>query len=114
VKEPNVKPQYKLVASYYCGECAGNAEQSVIRAGYSRKYARGNAHKLVARPEVQEYITYLNSLTENDPKKHVATAVEIQGFWTEVFLNEEEDLKHRLRASELLAKAKGMFNTESW
>jgi hypothetical protein len=53
-------------------------------------------------------------LTENDPKKHVATAVEIQGFWTEVFLNEEEDLKHRLRASELLAKAKGMFNTESW
>lgn len=114
MKEPNVKPQYKLVASYYCGECAGNAEQSVIRAGYSRKYARGNAHKLVARPEVQEYITYLNRLTENDPKKHVATAVEIQGFWTEVFLNEEEDLKHRLRASELLAKAKGMFNTESW
>ena len=113
MKEPNVKPQYKLVASYYCGECAGNAEQSVIRAGYSRKYARGNAHKLVARPEVQEYITYLNSLTENDPKKHVATAVEIQGFWTEVFLNEEEDLKHRLRASELLAKAKGMFNTQS-
>ena len=58
--EPKIKPQYKLVASYYCGECAGNAEQSVIRAGYSRKYARGNAHKLVARPEVQEYIKYLN------------------------------------------------------
>lgn len=114
MEEPNVKPQYKLVASYYCGECAGNAEQSVIRAGYSRKYARGNAHKLVARPEVQQYIAYLNSLTENDPKKHVATAVEIQGFWTEVFLNEKKNLKDRLRASELLARAKGMFNTESW
>lgn len=114
MEEPNVKPQYKLVASYYCGECAGNAEQSVIRAGYSRKYARGNAHKLVARPEVQQYIAYLNSLTENDPKKHVATAVEIQGFWTEVFLNEKKNLKDRLRASELLARAKGMFNAESW
>ena len=112
--EPNVKPQYKLVATYYCGECAGNAEQSVIRAGYSKKYARGNAHKLVARPEVKQYIAYLNSLTADDPRKHVATIAEIQSFWTEIFLDERQDLKHRLRASELLAKAKGMFNTESW
>lgn len=112
--EPKIKPQYKLVASYYCGECAGNAEQSVIRAGYSRKYARGNAHKLVARPEVQEYIKYLNSLTENDPRAHIASAIEIQAFWTEVLLDEDEPMKNRLRASELLAKCKGMFQIESW
>ena len=86
MEEPNVKPQYKLVASYYCGECAGNAEQSVIRAGYSKKYARGNAHKLVARPEVQQYIAYLNSLTADDPRKHVATIAEIQSFWTEILI----------------------------
>lgn len=110
--EPNVKPQYKLVATYYCGECAGNAEQSVIRAGYSKKYARGNATKLVARPEVQQYIAYLNSLCENDLRKHVATIAEIQSFWTEIFLDEKQDMRFRLRASELLARAKGMFTNE--
>ena len=112
MKEPDVKPQYKLVASYYCGECAGNAEKSVIKAGYSKKYARGNAHKLVARPEVQEYIKYLNSLTENNPAKHVATTTEIQGFWTDTMNDMDEPTKNRLRASELLAKCKGMFNND--
>ena len=33
-----------------------NAEQAAIRAGYSAKYARGNAHKLVANSCIQEYI----------------------------------------------------------
>ena len=33
-----------------------NAEQAAIRAGYSEKYARGNAHKLVANSCIQEYI----------------------------------------------------------
>ena len=33
-----------------------NAEQAAIRAGYSEKYARGNAHKLVANGCIQEYI----------------------------------------------------------
>lgn len=114
MKEPKLKAQLKLVASYYVGECAGNAEQSAIRAGYSRAYARGNAYKLVARPDVQEYIKYLNSLTENDPKMHIATAVEIQGFWTETMNNEDEPMKNRLRASELLAKCKGMFLNDTW
>ena len=33
-----------------------NAEQAAIRAGYSKKYARGNAHKLVANSGISEYI----------------------------------------------------------
>lgn len=112
--EPNVKPQYKLVASYFCGECAGNAEQSVIRAGYSKKYARGNAHKIVARQDVQQYIAYLRSLSEDDPLKHVATIVDILSFWTGVMNDKNQPMRIRLRASELIAKAKGMFVTESW
>lgn len=35
---------------------SGNAEQSAIKAGYSEKYARGNAHKLVANGCIQEYM----------------------------------------------------------
>lgn len=34
----------------------GNAEQAAIKAGYSEKYARGNAHKLVANVSVKNYI----------------------------------------------------------
>ena len=33
-----------------------NAEQAAIRAGYSERYARGNAHKLVANSCIAEYI----------------------------------------------------------
>lgn len=34
----------------------GNAEQAAINAGYSEKYARGNAHKLVANVSIKNYI----------------------------------------------------------
>ncbi len=114
MNEPKLKPQLKLVAKYYVGEACGNAEKAARMAGYSSGYARGNAYKLVARDDVQEYIKYLNELSELDPAKHVATVTEIQSFWTEIMNNEDESVKNRLRASELLAKCKGMFNTEGW
>lgn len=114
MNEPKIKPQYKLVASYYVGEALGNAERAVVLAGYSPKYARGNAHKIVARKDVREYIKYLQSLTEYDVQKHVATAVEIQGFWTDVMHNGDCRVSDRLKASELLAKANGMFNNDDW
>lgn len=113
--EPKIKPQFKLVATYYVGECAGNAEKSVVKAGYSPKYARGNANKIVARRDVQEYIAYLRYLQETNPTNpalHIATINEIQGFWTNVMNSAHEATKDRLRASEYLAKAQGMFNSE--
>lgn len=115
MEEPKIKPQLKLVATYYCGECAGNAEQSAIKAGYSPKYARGNGYKLVARKDVQEYIAYLRYLQNNDPTNpalHIATINEIQGFWSNVMNNKGYEIKDRLRASELLAKAQGAFNND--
>ena len=115
MEEPKIKPQFKLVATYYVGECAGNAEQSVIKAGYSPKYARGNAHKIVARRDVQEYIAYLRYLQANDPASptlHIATLNEIQSFWSNVMNSNREKTSDRLKASELLAKAKGAFNNE--
>lgn len=115
MEEPKIKPQHKLFASYYVGECCGNAEQSAIKAGYSKTYARGNAHKLVARRDIQEYMRYLNHLRETEPsnaKLHIATISEIQDFWTKVMNNGANELRDRLRASELLAKAQGGFNNE--
>ena len=99
----------KKFAEYYCGECLGNAEQSAIRAGYSKAYARGNANKLVAKDCVQEYIAELNAKIEPEI---VANIADIKSFWTRVMNDEEEVMKNRLRASELLAKTQGMFNND--
>lgn len=107
------EPKLKLMATYYIGECAGNAEQSAIRAGYSKKYARGNAYKLIARQDVQQYIAYLRylqSVNPTSPILHIATINEIQGFWTNVMDSNRYDIKDRLRASELLAKSIGGFD----
>jgi len=117
MEEPKIKPQYKLVATYYMGECCGNAEQSVIRAGYSPRYARGNAHKLVARKDVQEYMAYLREQMKTNPTNpnlHIATISEIQGFWTNVMEDCHCQTRDRLRASELLAKVHGAFKEDDW
>lgn len=106
MNEPNVKERAKLVATFYCGKTIGNAEKACIAAGYSKRYARGNAYKIVASQEVQEYIKYLQSLTSDEK---IATIEQIQEFWTNVMNDEKEPTKNRLRASELLAKAKGAF-----
>lgn len=112
MEEPKIKPQLKLVAAYYCGEAKGNAEKAAVLAGYSKKYARGNAYKLVARKDVQEYIKYLNSLTQYSLQKHIASIEEIQAFWTDIFLDKRQRTSDRLKASELLAKCKGAFNND--
>lgn len=102
-------PRLKLLAEYYCGECLGNAEKAAIKAGYSVAYARGNASKLVAKSCVQEYIREINAKTESE---NIATIKDIKRFWSDVMNDEDEMMKNRLRASELLAKAGGMFNTD--
>lgn len=111
MEEPKIKPQYKLVAQYYCGEALGNAEKAVVMAGYSKTYARGNAYKIVARKDVQEYIKFLNSLGD-DLKNSLATAKEVQKFWSETMRDTRHEIKDRIRASELLAKAQGQFVQE--
>jgi phage terminase small subunit len=104
-----VNPRQKLFCEYYCGECLGNAEKAAIKAGYSVAYARGNASKLVAKSGVQEYIRELNTKTESD---NIATIKDIKRFWSNVMNDEDEIMKNRLRASELLAKAGGIFNND--
>ena len=41
-------------ADYYIE--LGNAEAAAIKAGYSKSYSRGNAHKLVANVSIKNYI----------------------------------------------------------
>lgn len=104
-----INPRQKLFAEYYCGEHLGNAEQSAIAAGYSRAYARGSVHKLLANACVQQYIAEINAKTES---KMLANITDIKAFWSKVMNDETAEMKNRLRASELLAKAGGMFNND--
>jgi len=84
-------------------------EQAVIAAGYSPRYARGNAYKIVAKSGVQKLI---RAGADDLHKKGIASAEEIQRFWTDTLNNKKALMPDRIRASELLAKAQGMFTTK--
>ena len=109
MQEPNIRENYKLVAINYCGKCLGNAEQAVIAAGYSPKYARGNAHKILRRKDVQDYIAYLRA---EPVKKEIFDLEQLQEFWTDVAQSGTCKMSDRLRASELLGKSLGAFNND--
>ena len=110
MEEPKIKPQHKLFAINYVGKCCGNAEKSAICAGYSKSYARGNAHKLVARRDIQEYMVYLRS--KNSVEVEIMTAQEVQKFWSDTIKSTGVLTRDKLRASELLAKAQGQFSND--
>lgn len=112
IEEPKIKPQLKLVATYFVGKCCGNAEKSVVEAGYSKKYARGNAHKIVARRDVQAYIEYLRS-KEGAVQREIMELDELKEFWTRIIKDTRLKTSDRLRASELLGKSQGAF-IEQW
>lgn len=111
MNEPKIKDRYKLVAINYVGKCLGNAEKSMIEAGYSKRYARGNAYKIVARKDVQEYIEHLKS---HPVQKGVYDLQDLRKFWTNIVKSNEYKTSDRLRASELLGKSLQAFNDDNW
>ena len=97
----------KRFCELYIGECVGNVVQSALKAGYSNSYANHMAYKLLENVEVKNYI---KELSKDGESKRIATAEDVQEFWTDILNNPEEQTKNRLRASELLAKVQGLFN----
>lgn len=104
---------------------SGNAEEAAIIAGYSKKYARGNAYKLVAKSGVKSYIE--ERLKELD-NKAIAKQEEVLQYLTSVMRGELEEevlygigdgvqstrhievgAKDRLKAAELLGKRYRLF-----
>ena len=64
----------------------------------------------VANMALYEIKNYIKELSKSNEKKRIATAEDVQAFWTDILNNPEEQTKNRLRASELLAKVQGLFN----
>ena len=106
-----------------------NAEAAAIRAGYSRKYARGNAHKLVANSCIKAYIQqrmaekesaliadqnevlkYLTSVIRGQSRSSVVVIENVGDFMSKAReMEKSPDEKERLKAAELLGKAHGIF-----
>ena len=122
----NVKklnPKQQAFADYFIQ--FGNAEQAALKAGYSKAYARGNAHKLVANVSIKKYI---DKRLEEIKSERVADQQEILEYLTSIMRGEqtEETLrgvgegaqmiddievsaKDRIKAAELLGKRYTMW-----
>lgn len=106
-----------------------NAEAAAIRAGYSRKYARGNAHKLVANSCIKAYIQqrmaekesqliadqnevlkYLTSVMRGESRSSVVVVESTGDFMSAAReMEKAPDEKERMKAAELLGKRYGLY-----
>lgn len=109
----------------------GNQVQAAIRAGYSERYARDQAFKILEMPAAKEY--YEDRLQEIESKR-VANIKEVMEYLTSVMRGEETEemivvegcgngysearkinksigAKDRLKAAELLSKRLDAVNT---
>jgi phage terminase small subunit len=71
--------KHQAFADYYIE--FGSAEQAAIKAGYSKTYARGNAHKLVAHVSIKAYI---DGRLESLKDKRIADQEEILRLLTDI------------------------------
>lgn len=94
----------KAFCEYYVA--CGSATESVMKAGYSEKYAGQNADKLLKNTNIQNYIKELNKKVEN---KRIADIKEVKEFWSDVLRDERAKMQDRLKASEYIAKTNGAF-----
>lgn len=109
--DKKLTPKQKAFADYFIE--LGNAEQAAIKAGYSKKYARGNAHKLVANSGISKYIDKRMAQIESN---RIAKGEEVLKYLTKVMRGEEKDqfgldasLQDRTKAAELLGKRYRLF-----
>ncbi len=86
-----------------------NATQAAISAGYSQKTAYSQGNRLLKNAEIRKVLSEIMSKVE---EKLIADVSEIRQFWTQVMQDTDADLKHRLRASELLGKSLGAFEPQ--
>jgi len=84
----------------------GNATDAAIKAGYSEKSAGTNADKLLKNTKVSNY---LKELGKNTRSEAIADITEIKEMWSKVMRSNDEEMPHRLKASELLVKSSGGF-----
>ena len=90
--------QQRFVDSY-----DGDIKKTAKKAGLSYGYCR----RLVTKSNILEAIRYRQD-TEIRPRT-IANRLQRQKFWTETMRDEKQDMRDRLRASELLGRSEADF-----
>ncbi len=92
----------------FCEEYAacGNGAEAARRAGYAERGARQHADRLLTNVDIQKYI---HELRDQAAQLRIASIHEVKAFWSDTMNDTEERTKERLKASELLARADGVF-----
>lgn len=85
---------------------SGNATESAVKAGYSKRTARSIGQRLLTNVDIQNYIEELNKKVKDN---RIADIKEVKEFWTEVLRNKNQKIQDRLKASEYIAKTNGAF-----
>ena len=102
--ESKLTPKQQAFCDYYLQ--SGNATEAALKAGYSKRTARVIGQENLLKPAI---VSYIKARQEVVQSHRIATETEIKEFWTGILRENENELKERLKASELLAKTKGMF-----
>ena len=92
----------RLFVQYY----TGNSAEAARKAGYKDKRADAIGYENLRKPEIIEAIRNRQEIEE---RPHIMSREERQAFWSEVAKSSEQDMKDRLKASELLGKSEGDF-----
>lgn len=79
IYEMKLSEKQKKFVDYYCS--SGNATQSAIKAGYSKKTARSQGQRLLTNVDVKKAIELRNIELEDE---RIADIAEIKKFWTEI------------------------------
>ena len=83
-----------------------NASRACVAAGYSAKNAKVIGSQLLTKPEIKEAI---NTALQERNDKLIASRNERLEFLSATMRNEDIEIKHRLRAVEILSKICGDF-----
>ena len=87
---------------------AGNGAEAAKLAGYAGDNVALSkmSHRLMKLPKIKHAIRMRDSKVA---KANVATRLDRQEFWTKVLLDENAEMKDRLKASELLGRSEADF-----
>lgn len=94
--------QQQVVLNYKAN--GGNMKKAMIDAGYSETYADRNSKYLLGI--IGDEIKMQQEEIKNEKIK---TVVDIQEWWSSIMSDNEQDMKDRIRCSELLGKSQGAF-----
>lgn len=102
-----LNPRQKRFAEYYAQ--SGNAADSAIKAGYSKKYANTNATKLLQNTTISEYI---KELSEKAKDERILTARDRQVMLSDIARNTSNEPSDRIKAVDTLNKMTGEYTVK--